>query len=510
MGVQRAVGLPECATPAEEVYALAKRRGMDFVTITDHDTIDGALLIADRPDVFVSEELTASFAGEPQAAVHILCWGITAEDHEWLQAHALHVERCATYLRQQGIACALAHPYYFVRRALQARHLRALAQLFPVWETRNGSRAPELNAPAVLAAELQGLPGSGGSDDHAGVDVGCTWTQTPPTRTVGEFLEHLRAGTVEPGGAQGDSAVWAHAPLALAARTLGMGQARPPRAQAVLEMLARLLADGQNREGPEAEGLSPQDARDLLVAWVDAVGLDRDAERLVRLLQDEAVGHHGLRRQALRAHEQLLGDAARHVDAELERGTVDNAVGSLARACVPALPYVATTAFLARERGRARPRRDERPGRVALVADALDGIDGVTRTVAELRRHGVPGWNVDVIGTDAMVDRRLATVADVGLPYYPGRTIGVPALPGLAETLANHRYDLVHVCSPGPAGIGAAFVAELLGVPLIISHHTEFARYARLLPGPAVAGSAAAELSWPPLRPAWRCWSISR
>ena len=59
LGVQRAAGLPECATPPEEVYELAKRRGMDFVTITDHDTISGVLQIADRPDVFVSEELRA-------------------------------------------------------------------------------------------------------------------------------------------------------------------------------------------------------------------------------------------------------------------------------------------------------------------------------------------------------------------------------------------------------------------------------------------------------------------
>ena len=97
LGVQRAAGLPECATPPEEVYELAKRRGMDFVTITDHDTIDGALEIADRPDVFVSEELTASFPGEPQA-VHVLCFGITPDDHEWLQAHSGDVEECADYL----------------------------------------------------------------------------------------------------------------------------------------------------------------------------------------------------------------------------------------------------------------------------------------------------------------------------------------------------------------------------------------------------------------------------
>src|SRR5690242_21905086 len=99
LGVQRALGLPECATPPEEVYALAKRRGMDYVTITDHDTIDGALQIADRADVFVSEELTAWFRGEPQA-VHVLCYGIDAGDHEWLQANAHDVETCAAYLHE--------------------------------------------------------------------------------------------------------------------------------------------------------------------------------------------------------------------------------------------------------------------------------------------------------------------------------------------------------------------------------------------------------------------------
>src|SRR5260370_41461592 len=67
LGVQRSLGLPECATPPEEAYELAKRRGMDFVTITDHDTIDGCLELADRPDCFVAQELAARFAREPQA-----------------------------------------------------------------------------------------------------------------------------------------------------------------------------------------------------------------------------------------------------------------------------------------------------------------------------------------------------------------------------------------------------------------------------------------------------------
>src|SRR5260370_1226667 len=168
LGVQRAVGLPECATPPEEVYDLAKRRGMDFVTITDHDTIDGVLDIADRPDVFVSEELTTRFRGEPQA-VHILCYGITSDDHEWLQAHAGDVEVIATYLREREIACALAHPFYAVEAPLEPRHRRWLAQRFSIWEVRNGSRARELNHPAAIYVDTHGGVGVGGSDDHAGV-----------------------------------------------------------------------------------------------------------------------------------------------------------------------------------------------------------------------------------------------------------------------------------------------------------------------------------------------------
>src|ERR1019366_1711368 len=97
LGIQRSLSLPECATPPEEVYTLAKRQGMDFVTITDHDTITGAQAIAHYPDTFISEELTVAFRGEPQA-VHVLCYGIDSDDHDWLQAHNDDVEACADYL----------------------------------------------------------------------------------------------------------------------------------------------------------------------------------------------------------------------------------------------------------------------------------------------------------------------------------------------------------------------------------------------------------------------------
>src|SRR5687767_10745242 len=225
LGVQRSVGLPECATPPDEVYELAKRRGMDFVTITDHDTIDGALEIADRyEDAFVSEELTAWFRGEPQA-VHVLVYGITPDDHAWLQAHNRDVEAVAEELHERGITCALAHPFYAVEAPLTARHRRRLAELFPIWEVRNGSRAQELNAPAAVYIETHGGTGIGGSDDHAGVDVGRTWTEAPAAATPAEFLAHVRGGSVAACGEQGSAAKWAHAAMGLTIRALGPGDA---------------------------------------------------------------------------------------------------------------------------------------------------------------------------------------------------------------------------------------------------------------------------------------------
>src|ERR1700731_2298854 len=309
LGVQRAAGLPECATPPEEVYELAKRRGMDFVTITDHDTIAGALSIAERPDVFVSEELTAHFRGEPQA-VHVLCYGITGEDHEWLQSHNDDVETCAAYLAEHEITCALAHPFYAVEAPLTARHRRRLAELFPIWETRNGSRAKELNLPAFVYIETHGGVAIGGSDDHAGVDIGRTFTEAPPAATPEEFLAHVRSGHAEAHGAQGSAAKWTHAAIALAIRSLRVpASGQRPDPAAVLRIVERVMREGDARRGSTAGDLGPEDATALMRAWLEAMDLGIDERNLVELLQEGELSHPDLYRRGCRIHERRLGGA---------------------------------------------------------------------------------------------------------------------------------------------------------------------------------------------------------
>ena len=491
LGVQRALGLPECATPPHEAYELAKRRGMDFVTLTDHDTIDGALALADLPDTFVSVELTAHFRGEQQA-VHVLCLGITPAQWEWLAAHAGDVEECAEYLQASTIVAALAHPFYAVAAPLRSRHRRRLAELFPIWETRNGSRAPELNMPAAIYVETNGGTAIGGSDDHAGIDIGRTFTQTPHASTPDRFLAHLREGRAAPAGEQGSTEKWAHAAMALTVRALGHDDEHTPVDPVrVLEMAERLLSEGDRREGAAVGGVAPADARALLRAWLASVDLDHLSESdLVAYMQDERFTHAGLLRRATRAHERRLRAAVETALDAAAAGALAGVGGPLFAACIPAIPYEPSAAFLARERAKLAGREGEQP-RVAVVTDGIGAMHGVTRTIEEIRERGIPGFEIEVIGTDRNVDRRLPAVADVEIPHYPGMTLGVPSLPAVVEAITGGRYDVIHVCSPGPSGVAAALLARAMEIPLVGSYHTELAAYAGLRSGDPTLESAA-------------------
>ena len=146
------------------------------------------------------------------------------------------------------------------------------------------------------------------------------------------------------------------------------------------------------------------------------------------------------------------------------------------------VPYAPAAAFLGREKHKL-PRPEREPVRVALVADGIGAMHGVTHTLEEIRERGVPGFEVEVIGPDMSVDRRLPAVAEVEIPFDAGLKVGVPSPLAVVEALADGRYGLVHVCAPGPAGMAAALAARVLELPLAGSYHTELAAYAGLRSG---------------------------
>ena len=244
------------------------------------------------------------------------------------------------------------------------------------------------------------------------------------------------------------------------------------------------MSEGNVRRGEDGGEIGPEDARALLGAFTDAVGLE-PGRALIDYMQADEFSHAELERKARRVHERRLREVVEStVEAVGNGGSEDlaatamNAGRQLFRAAIPAIPYAPAAAFLGKEKAKLNP--PEGAKRVALIADAIGGVHGVTHTIERIRELGVPGYEVEVIGTDRNVDRRLSAVAEVEVPFYAGLEIGMPSLPAMVEALAEGHFDAVHVTAPGPAGVMATLLARIMELPVLGSWHTELGAYAGL------------------------------
>ena len=217
----RRMGTPESFVEPQEVYRNARQKGMDFVTISDHNCIRGALEIAHLPGTFISNEVTTYFP-ENGSKVHILVTGINEEQFRMIQELRADIYRLQEYLMGEDIVCSVAHVLFRVNGRLTIDQFERLLLLFPRFELINGSRdrraADLLGAilgnltPEMIAemADRQGIEPYGpqpwkkvltaGSDDHSGTYTASAFTRTPLASGVDEYLAFLRRGEHEAGG----------------------------------------------------------------------------------------------------------------------------------------------------------------------------------------------------------------------------------------------------------------------------------------------------------------------
>ncbi|MEQ1575137.1 MAG: PHP-associated domain-containing protein [Vicinamibacterales bacterium] len=198
------------------VHRRAKARGMDLVTITDHDRIDGALTIADRPDVIVGCEVTAVFPSDG-VRVHLGVLGVTETQHREIQRLRGDVRELLPYLRQERIFSSLNHVASRINGQVTAPHIAALMPWVDGIEVINGSRLATQNRTAACLADACAKVGVAGSDSHTGRGIGRTWVEAPHATTREEFLTELHAGRVRVGGRQGHYFTMASDMLRLAA-----------------------------------------------------------------------------------------------------------------------------------------------------------------------------------------------------------------------------------------------------------------------------------------------------
>src|SRR5579862_6976235 len=203
----------DCYSEPEAVYRTAKARGMDVVTITDHDSIDGCLEFLERhpgaDDFFISEEIECLVPGLP-LKVHIGAYDIDERVHREVQPLRRDVFATAAYLRDRGVFYTLNHLFFFLKGQMRVdAYLRALLPLFSAFEVRNGTMLEEHNTliEEIVARERRSdrpIVTVGGSDSHTLAGVGTTYTEVPG-RSREEFLQNLRAGRATVGGRHGST-----------------------------------------------------------------------------------------------------------------------------------------------------------------------------------------------------------------------------------------------------------------------------------------------------------------
>ncbi len=515
----RALRSAESFTDPVELYHAQRARGMDLVTITDHNSLAGSLAIAHLPGTFLSAELDSWFP-EDGVRVHVVALGIDEATFETANSARENVHDLVACLREAGVTHYLAHPLFDMNGKLTPESVERMLLLFNVLEGRNGARASRCNGllRAIAAAltpeqveamaERQGIEPygetpwrkalTGGSDDHSGLFSASAYTVAGGDGTAAGFLRAVAAGDCDHGGADGDSRLLAHSIYAASfwkireilrlddqeeqKRALGLlrkGFGRIGREVPVLDKTVqgvRSLAPGLYRDGdprgPAWEGLLERELGSLVadpdgINAVDAKELNRRLFVVAQRLADDVMSLH------LRA---LLDRGARMGLRQRLRSMC--AVGMVA---FLELPYYIAWSFQSRDRALQEQlrayflgeRRHTRREKVAvLCASAPRKLHAPAREAtaadAAARRH-----DVDVTLLTCSVDSETAagTVDFRALAWRPslngeGLSWVVPPLVELVDYLEEEEFTAIHTDSAAGQGLVALAAARLLHLPV--------------------------------------------
>lgn len=100
----------KCGDP-EKIYKWAISKGMDFVTITDHDKIEHSMYLANKyPDkCFSGCEFSVRWEGNK---FHILVYDINSKNYQALKSLRHDIKTFREYLIGNNMMHSCAHPYY--------------------------------------------------------------------------------------------------------------------------------------------------------------------------------------------------------------------------------------------------------------------------------------------------------------------------------------------------------------------------------------------------------------
>lgn len=175
-------------TPKELVY-YAKKRGLDGVAITDHDTIKGALKIAEEAaDFLIIPGIEISSVNGHVVGLNVC---------ETVQ-RGLSVEETVDKIHDAGGIAVACHPTTFFKNTL-GKHMKAK---FDAVEVINASAFPfkqSVKRSKEFAKDL-GVAQVAGSDAHYGPEIGYAYTVVDAEPKIENIIKSLTDGFCEPFG----------------------------------------------------------------------------------------------------------------------------------------------------------------------------------------------------------------------------------------------------------------------------------------------------------------------
>ncbi len=186
----------------DELYATLKRRGMNLVTVTDHDSIDAVETLRRHPDFFLSEEVSCTTSRGTH--LHMGVYGIEERHHIELQRRSDDMAALLAYLDEERLLFSVNHVFSGLTGSRKEADFEEFASRFPAVETRNGQMLAIANRRAAEFASRAGKIAIGGSDAHTMESLGRTYTEVRGARNPEEFLAGLKLGRGRVAGISGD------------------------------------------------------------------------------------------------------------------------------------------------------------------------------------------------------------------------------------------------------------------------------------------------------------------
>jgi len=180
----------DATTTLKEVVHYAKKRGLDGVAVTDHDTTLGACRLAKQKHLLVIPSVEVS-----SLHGHVLALNVTKPI-----TPKLSIPETAEKIRQLGGIAVIAHPAVVLKTGLgykisSASNIEAVevinATAFPFFLSTYLSRR--------LALRL-GLPQTAGSDAHHPHEIGNAYTIVNADSNPDDIIEAVRKGKTVPFG----------------------------------------------------------------------------------------------------------------------------------------------------------------------------------------------------------------------------------------------------------------------------------------------------------------------